>query len=89
MQHLLLPAVHSGAKNNQPTVPVCARTPEHHMHVSRLWLIPVPACTTQINEADGPMLLAGSADGAVRVWRSYTLPGEAAGPCEACIHLCL
>lgn len=29
----------------------------------------------QINEADGPMLLAGSADGAVRVWRSYTMLG--------------
>ena len=28
----------------------------------------------QLNETDGPMLLAGSSDGAVRVWRSYTLP---------------
>jgi hypothetical protein len=35
----------------------------------------------QINESDGPMLLAGSADGAVRVWRSYMLPGN--GPCCA------
>ncbi|KAL6745996.1 WD40-repeat-containing domain protein [Haematococcus lacustris] len=29
-----------------------------------------------VNEADGPMLLAGSTDGAVRVWRSHTLPGS-------------
>ncbi|GFR43035.1 hypothetical protein Agub_g4039, partial [Astrephomene gubernaculifera] len=29
-----------------------------------------------INEADGPLLLAGSADGAVRVWRSYLNSGE-------------
>lgn len=34
-----------------------------------------PTVLQQVNEADGPMLLAGSADGAVRVWRSYTLPG--------------
>ncbi len=27
----------------------------------------------QLNEQDGPMLLCGSADGAVRVWRNYTL----------------
>ncbi len=31
---------------------------------------------THINEADGPMLMAGSADGAVRVWRSYLNAGE-------------
>ncbi|KAG2445405.1 hypothetical protein HXX76_000027 [Chlamydomonas incerta] len=29
-----------------------------------------------INEADGPLLMAGSADGAVRVWRSYLNSGE-------------
>ncbi|GLI58486.1 hypothetical protein VaNZ11_000217 [Volvox africanus] len=29
-----------------------------------------------INEADGPLLMAGSADGAVRVWRSYLNQGE-------------
>lgn len=40
------------------------------------------AASSQINEADGPMLLAGSADGAVRVWRSYMLPGTAL----ACLH---
>ena len=27
----------------------------------------------QLNEQDGPMLLCGSVDGAVRVWRNYTL----------------
>ena len=30
----------------------------------------------QLNESDGPVLLAGSSDGAVRVWRNYTLPGN-------------
>eukprot|EP00798_Chlamydomonas_sp_ICE-L_P020688 gene20688-27484_t len=30
----------------------------------------------QLNEASGPVLLCGSSDGAVRVWRSYTMPGS-------------
>jgi hypothetical protein len=29
-----------------------------------------------VNEADGPQLLAGSVDGAVRVWRSHLNGGE-------------
>eukprot|EP00798_Chlamydomonas_sp_ICE-L_P024029 gene24029-9606_t len=30
----------------------------------------------QLNETSGPILLCGSSDGAVRVWRSYTMPGS-------------
>lgn len=52
------------------------------MHLSAGTAIQDPRQTTshvtflqQLNEADGPMLLAGCRDGTVRVYRNYTLPG--------------
>jgi len=41
----------------------------------------------QLNEADGPMLLAGCRDGTVRVYRNYTLPGEREGLSICCFAL--